>query len=684
MMTHPLRSAFLRLTVLGFAGLFCVVAQAVSPAVEATLALPRTEPRHFVESALALADLGAVAEAEQVVGELAGQALSDEQYAALVDQVGTAALARLGRELPSAAPIVDKALAAASAAATSPERLQSLVGKLGGDRDEAIEAIRALRLTGQVGVDYCMAQLAEADDPKVRARLREALVALDPISQPTIFAATGSDNEAVATEAAYALGRLAELGRTRSPIAAALVAGRAFEPGAVGDAARWAYSKLTGQPPRIPAAKQRLDAAIDELLAGAVLFADGAPADESFDVRLAARLAADLAALEPTDTYAARRALMLGLETGDGASLDASATYEVSAVLGEALEHGLHHAALLAAAGLGERGDPAALAAANGAVAPLAQALESPHPVVRFAAADAIVAINPQTPFAGSSRLADVLLYLAAAEGDDVAVVAYPQLAKAGETAGWLLGAGYVALPANRGEDALRIATESPDTRLVLIDMSVSLPGARETIFRLRRSPETALVPIAVLAPDGRLGEAQRLADEHGGEGGGVIALPRPHSLEATASMAERLVRLAPAEWPHAQTRLANAAAARKAIAKLVAEGPAFYGFDRRAERVAQLSGLGGSEESLATLAALGTPESQLRLLDAASLEARPVTDRNAAADAFALSVRDHGVLLTTDQIRRQYDRYNLSATAPAETQEVLGRLLDVIEGNKE
>ncbi|TWU00625.1 hypothetical protein Pla108_15770 [Botrimarina colliarenosi] len=660
------------------------VAGAASPAVEATLALPRTEPQHYVQSALTLVDLGAAAQADQIVSELNALGLTDAQYADLVETVGTAALTRLGRELPAAAPVVDKALAAAHAAATSPARLESLVERLSGERDQAIDAIRSLRETGAAGVAYCMEQLAKTDNDTIRARLREALVALDPISQPAIFEATGSDDPNVAAEAAYALGRLAELGRTRSPIAAALVAGRAFEPGPPGDAARWAYGKLTGRIPTIGDAKRRLDAAITELLAGPVLFSDGVSAALNLDVQLAARLAADRAALDPADQRAARQALLLALETGAEASPDASSTSDLSLVLGAALEHQLHHAARLACEALGKRADPTALAVAGGGVAPLAQALEAPHPSTRFAAAEAILAIDPRQPFAGSSRLADTLLYFAASEGDDAAVIASPQLARAGETAGWLLGAGYVAVPANRGDDALRIATESPDTRLVLVDMSVSLPGARETIFRLRRSPETALVPIAVLAADSRLYEAQRVAEDQGGETGRVIALPRPHSPEATASLAERLVALAPADWPDADKRLGQAKAAQQAIARLVADGPAFYGFDRRADRVAMLAGLGGSDASLATLESLGTPESQQRLLTAASLEVRPIADREAAADAFAASVRAHGVLLTSDQIRRQYDRYNLSAAAPEATQRLLGRLLDVIEKKAE
>jgi hypothetical protein len=40
-------------------------------------------------------------------------------------------------------------------------------------------------------------------------------------------------------------------------------------------------------------------------------------------------------------------------------------------------------------------------------------------------------------------------------------------------------------------------------------------------------------------------------------------------------------------------------------------------------------------------------------------------------------------VLLTTDQILLQYNRYNASETADADTQRVLGSLLDTIESRR-
>ncbi len=651
---------------------------AASPAVEATLTLPRTEPHHYVEAALALNDLGAPAEAATVADELAALQLDETQLVELVETAGSASLVRLGRELPATAGVVRRALAAADAEANSPERLARLVDQLAGERDQAVEAIRALRRTGPAGVAYCLAQIAESEDAKQRGRLREALIALDPISQPALFEATGSDNEAVQIEAIYALGRLAELGRLRSPIAAALVTGEALTPGPVGDAARWANTQISGGSLSIPTAKARLDAAIEELLGGPVLFAGSPEIAGDYTLRLAARLAKDRLRIDPGDRRAERKAARLAWQIGEEPSQPRSAAF-LSEVLRESLEARLYLAARQACALLGEGGNAGVLVGTGGPT-PLAMALEAPHPAVRFAAAKAIVDLHPTTAFAGSSRLADTLLHFASAAGDQAAVVAYPQLGKAGQTAGWLLASGYQATPANRGSDMVRLATGSPDTQLVLVDLSTSLPNTRETVFRLRRSPATALVPIAVLAPDGRLSEAQRIAEEHGSR---IIALPRPHSQAATSSLADRLEGLLPAGWPTSDERLAAAEAARTMISQLVTEGPAFYGFDRRRQQVMAVMAAGEVAESLSALVGLGTPDSQVRLLEAATFETYAIEDRQAAAEAFGKSVRQHGVLLTGDQVRLQYDRYNASETAPEATQEVLGQLLDTLESSR-
>ena len=82
-------------------------------------------------------------------------------------------------------------------------------------------------------------------------------------------------------------------------------------------------------------------------------------------------------------------------------------------------------------------------------------------------------------------------------------------------------------------------------------------------------------------------------------------------------------------------------------------------------------------------LSTIATPESQRQLLDFASENALPIDQRKQAADAFQSSVKRSGVLLTTDEIMLQYNRYNSSETLPKATQQVLGSLLDIIEAGK-
>lgn len=83
---------------------------------------------------------------------------------------------------------------------------------------------------------------------------------------------------------------------------------------------------------------------------------------------------------------------------------------------------------------------------------------------------------------------------------------------------------------------------------------------------------------------------------------------------------------------------------------------------------------------SLQALANVGTAGSQRTLVDFASLEAQPLELRQLAAESFATSRERYGVLLTAAEIAQQYDRYNASETASADSQQVLGQVLDVLE----
>jgi hypothetical protein len=57
-----------------------------------------------------------------------------------------------------------------------------------------------------------------------------------------------------------------------------------------------------------------------------------------------------------------------------------------------------------------------------------------------------------------------------------------------------------------------------------------------------------------------------------------------------------------------------------------------------------------------------------------------PMWVREQAGDAFEESIERCGILLRGQQIQRLYDRYNASEFESLESQELLGRLLDVVE----
>ena len=86
------------------------------------------------------------------------------------------------------------------------------------------------------------------------------------------------------------------------------------------------------------------------------------------------------------------------------------------------------------------------------------------------------------------------------------------------------------------------------------------------------------------------------------------------------------------------------------------------------------------SASTCQTLGNLGTPHAQRQLADVASQHQLPLEIRQAAVAALQHAFKRHGILLTTEQIRLQYDRYNTSESLPEETQQVLSAVLNAIE----
>jgi len=80
-------------------------------------------------------------------------------------------------------------------------------------------------------------------------------------------------------------------------------------------------------------------------------------------------------------------------------------------------------------------------------------------------------------------------------------------------------------------------------------------------------------------------------------------------------------------------------------------------------------------------LGELGTADAQRRLVQIASNFELPVELRQAAVKSFAVAVQKCGLMLSRQQILNQYERYNASRDESEVSQQILGSLLDVLEG---
>ncbi len=141
--------------------------------------------------------------------------------------------------------------------------------------------------------------------------------------------------------------------------------------------------------------------------------------------------------------------------------------------------------------------------------------------------------------------------------------------------------------------------------------------------------------------------------------------------------------RVSPALW-HFATQVDNSKRAVTAlgwIADLLDTGHPYDEMLRDAKQISlTLYQPELTEATMRVLAVLGTADSQQLMLDYISTNTLPIESRQAASGAFAKSVRRFGKLLTSQEILRQYDRYNASKTADSDTQEVLGEVLDLLE----
>jgi HEAT repeat protein len=654
-----------------------------NPAVLAALELPRTEPQHYLSAVLALAKLKHAELAAPILKELVELNLTQEQQADLVRDFGTARfleLARVTELAPTAQEFADACLTAAAERDRDPQRLTKLIEDLQSPSAATRNAARVdLATSGEPAVVATLEAFANENDPQRRQAIAAAIVSMNPAAVDPLLGMVSTTDRTLRSDVIRVLKTMQVtlakpfIAGEKSTASAERLLDEAIGRNKRG--VRWFATDENGE-----AAIWQWDDATKKLTAARY------PIDDAQTV-WAARLAMEYAQLRPEDRLARCQALVLGLEaaaiTGDRASpaiekLLAEADGDMlGMVLQAATQHHMIASAVAAAEALGKQGDVAVLYAASPNPAPLARALEYPNRRVRFAALGAIMALDPPASFPGASRVPETLGYFATGAAERRAVVAMPVANHATTLAGRLATAGVDAEPATRGGNAVALARRSADLEMMLVDMDIDGPGVRDVIYAVRTNAATGQVPIGLVATGDRLDAARNLAEEHQR----VVAFPRPQTDEALAELISRLKSVSGRNPVSAQDRAETAGQALSWLGQLLARDETFYDLRRQAPVVeAALYLPAMSEKAVQALALMGTPASQRSLIGFASHLTTPIEQRQLAAEAFAESVGRHGILLTESEILRQYDRYNASASLDADTQQVLGRLLDAIE----
>lgn len=680
------------------------------PAVASVLDLPRETPAQELSAIFTLLDLAEFDVAQRLWQDFAPE-MQEQTKAALVKEFGVARFLNLARRqavtgLDGSRAFAESCLQAAAELGRDPQQLAKLINDLSSDSVETRRAARSdLAVTGDAGAKACIDALAAAPTGEKAEQLRTELLLTLAKMRPTVeslLIAALADGEGQFRRDAVELTGYLQLQDAVSFLAA-IAAGADSDPEVVA-AAMAALTKMGLSSPGTAEARavilseiQRLESHQDPPELDYWWTYD--PKEKQISSREVsakenqllsiARLAGILGDLPGANLGDQRLGLIYAYQVSELLNQPLSAESkkladsldiaQLSETLHEALQNDHQSAAIACAQLLGNRADKSALNSTAGLPSPLATALVHPNRSVRFAALEAVMKTDPQQSFAGASGVAKALWNFASSSGNLQVIVASSIVGSASEWAGELRGRGYDAAPVTTGRQTLLAALNSPRLELILIDSDIGRPLLREVIFGLRSNPQLVQTPIAVLCSLDNLSRAERIAQSDPW----LLATPRPHTPEALDTVLSELAELG-SDPQSIDRRTEQANAALGWIAQLLENGHPYDELLRESERISKtLYDSKLTAASLKVLAVLGTAGSQQLLVDVSSSPTQTIETRRAAGEAFASSVQRFGKLLTSEEIRRQFDRYNASETADEETQKVLSEILDVLEKQK-
>ena len=654
--------------------------------------------------------------AKEYLQQLAGLPLDDAALGKLHERFGTADMIRLSTTsdlAPEGGELASRILQAAQKLAHDPQRITAHVNQLGSDqREDQLRAAAGLLRSGAFAVAPLVKAIAGSDDERLTKNSLYILGRLgDPSIDPLLAFLSSSD----ASLRGAAIQSLARSGSAR--VLPYLVRPYLAPDNGSGEqqVAAAAFRQRLGRLPSRDEALELLTAAARRSFKGqtdvgpdidgnVVVWTWDEPnqavvRNEMLQIDAAAvsasRLYRDLSWLEPEDNDLLVRRLITKLQVDQSlGGLDsplrqgAGTAYELASragtgmvqqVLARSLETGHHAAAVGAAEVLAASADATVLSSTAG-FSPLASALRHPNRRVRFAAVQAVVKLNPPGSFPGASRVPETLGFFAASTGRRGILVGHPSQ-QLGRTIGGLgSDLGFAPEAVDTAEQLLRRGQASPDWELIVISDDLQRTSTWRLIELLRADPRTTELPIVLTTAKGD--EALFRLDKIADANQRVIAIREPIESDGVNTAIRRALELHGRDLVDRDRRMEQAMAAIGWMKQLSdSQSKMMADLARQQERLIEALYTGElSETAAGLLSRIGSTRAQLALADLASQNTMSIATRQAAADAFDQSIQTFGVLMTSDEIQRQYDRYNASRELSVETQRVLGALLDSIE----
>ena len=129
---------------------------------------------------------------------------------------------------------------------------------------------------------------------------------------------------------------------------------------------------------------------------------------------------------------------------------------------------------------------------------PFLSALNYPDLRVQFAAASAILQVDPTSPFLGATRVMTVLKRAISSEPQPHVVVARSNPEQAAVTGGVFGQLGYSPTIVTTGRECFRAASERIDVQLIVLHPSLVDWPLSQTIANLRADSRTATIPIVI------------------------------------------------------------------------------------------------------------------------------------------------------------------------------------------